>query len=295
MIEVRECPVCNNASFTALANCKDFTVSHETFSIVQCSICSLGITSPRPTNEELGLYYQSDEYISHSGKSAGGIGFIYKIARAIALDKKERLLKKFIAPGSLLDFGCGTGEFLKTAQQRGWKINGIEPSANARKKAEELTLNSIYESLEKFPATKVSAITAWHVLEHVPNLKETLKELSSLLLPQGVLILAVPNYQAPDSEKYKDLWAGYDVPRHLWHFSKTSMTKLLTENNFSLVDVIPMKLDAYYISLLSEKYKNGNKVTLQGLIKAFISGLTSNLKASKNNNYSSLIYIARTT
>lgn len=288
-----ECPVCNNSNYIAIAACRDYTVSHETFSIIQCSNCQLAATSPRPKNEDLDKYYQSDEYISHSGKSSSGIGVIYRIARKISLNKKEALLRKYQPTGSLLDFGCGTGDFLKTAQKNGWQINGVEPSTQARKKAVENTQVKVVESLDELASVKVSAVTAWHVIEHVPNLQETIKKLSSHLQPKGIIVIAVPNYQSPDGNKYKNYWAGYDVPRHLWHFSKQSMTKLLEDNNLKLIEIIPMKLDAYYISLLSEKYKNNNKVSMATLVKAFFSGLTSNLKASKNNNYSSLIYIAQ--
>lgn len=293
MTELTQCPVCSNSTFTVHANCKDYTVSHETFRIIQCNHCKLAGTSPRPTDDKLGAYYQSDEYISHSGNSSGGIGIIYKIARAYALKNKERLIRKYQQVESVLDFGCGTGDFLKTCKEKGWKISGVEPSEIARKKAEENTGIKIANSLQGVSTVKVSTITAWHVLEHVPDLHDTVKKLSSYLTINGHMIIAVPNYQSPDGQKYKDHWAGYDVPRHLWHFSQQSMTTLLEKNEFKVIDIVPMKLDAYYISLLSEKYLNNNHVNLLTLAKAFLSGLTSNIKASNNKNFSSLIYIAR--
>jgi 2-polyprenyl-3-methyl-5-hydroxy-6-metoxy-1,4-benzoquinol methylase len=293
MIEVTACPVCKNKNFTSLANCKDYTVSHETFNIIQCSNCKLAATSPRPENKELGKYYQSDEYISHSGKSSGGIGILYRIARRFSLINKETLVRKYASRKNLLDFGCGTGDFLETSKLKGWNTYGIEPSYDARKKAEKKIGSNVFASLDELQQFKFSAITAWHVLEHVENLDATLKKFKAILDSKGTIFIAVPNYQSPEAIKYKEYWAGYDVPRHLWHFSKESMEKLLLENEFILTEIHPMKLDAYYISLLSEKYKSNNKVTVGGLIRAFISGITSNLSANKNINYSSLIYIAR--
>jgi 2-polyprenyl-3-methyl-5-hydroxy-6-metoxy-1,4-benzoquinol methylase len=293
MIKVTACPVCKNTNFTNIASCTDYTVSHETFSIIQCTSCKLAATSPRPETKDLGKYYQSEEYISHSGKSSGGIGILYRIARRFSLNKKEALIRKYLTPSSLLDFGCGTGEFLETSKRKGWNTYGIEPSDKARRKALEKINNNIFKSLDDLPEIKVSAITAWHVLEHVDDLNETLQKFKKLLNEKGLVFIAVPNYQAPEAKKYKDYWAGYDVPRHLWHFSKESMQSLLKQNNFTPIEILPMKLDAYYISLLSEKYKSKNKLTLIGLVQAFVSGITSNLTASRNNNYSSLIYIAR--
>jgi 2-polyprenyl-3-methyl-5-hydroxy-6-metoxy-1,4-benzoquinol methylase len=293
MVEVTTCPACKNTNFTQLAVCKDYTVSHETFKIIQCSKCKLAATSPRPENKELGKYYQSDEYISHSGKSSGGIGTLYRLARKLSLNRKEALVRKYATKKTLLDFGCGTGDYLETSKLKGWNTYGVEPSYKARVKAQEKIGSNVFESFEKLPEIKLSAITAWHVLEHVEDLEITLHKFKSLLDEKGILFIAVPNYQSPEGTKYKDDWAAYDVPRHLWHFSKESMIKLLIQNQFTPIEILPMKLDAFYISLLSEKYKNKNKLSLLGLVRAFISGLTSNLTASRDNNYSSLIYIAR--
>lgn len=293
MFEVLECPICKGKTFLPNGDCVDYTVSHETFHIKQCQQCQLAITSPRPENDQLGSYYNSQEYISHSGKSSGGIGSIYKVARSFALNWKKNLIKQFKAGGTALDFGCGTGEFIHTLQNHGWSVQGVEPSETARRKASDLNGNIVKENLSQLEEKKFDVITAWHVLEHVPNLTETITQLKSLLSTKGVLLIAVPNYQSPDSHQYKNYWAGYDVPRHLWHFSKESMTQLLHSQGFRLQKVIPMKLDSYYISLLSEKYKNDNRLSLLTMFKAFTNGFISNLKARKKTNHSSLIYIAR--
>ncbi|HEU5292639.1 MAG TPA: class I SAM-dependent methyltransferase [Cyclobacteriaceae bacterium] len=259
----------------------------------QCPNCNLAITTPRPETENLGKYYQSDEYISHSGKSSGGVGLVYKLARSFSLKWKKNKVLRIQSNGSILDFGCGTGEFLNTMQQAGWSITGIEPSPDARLKAEILNSIKIHDSLQGLTDQKFDIITAWHVLEHVPDLVQTVQKLKSHLKKGGTIFIAVPNYQSPDAEIYKEHWAGFDVPRHLWHFSKKSMNTLLSSADLKLTDTIPMKLDAYYVSLLSEKYKNNNQVDISCLIKGFISGLKSNLLARRKINYSSLIYVAK--
>lgn len=291
MVNITECPVCKSQSLSPFRSCEDFTVSHETFTIKKCEECTLAITSPRPDTEKLAAYYQSQDYISHSGKTSGLLGPIYTLARKYALNWKARMLKNQAPFGSALDFGCGTGEFLATLKSKGWDVEGVEPSDLARAKAMKITGQEIHVSLTGIPGKQFDAITAWHVIEHVPDLSATLQHLKNLLKKDGIIFIAVPNYESADAEKYKDLWAGYDVPRHLWHFSKKSMTRLLESNGLKVSDIVPMKLDSYYVSMLSENYTNGNKTYLKNLVKGFVSGFKSNSKAG-SDNYSSLIYIA---
>jgi 2-polyprenyl-3-methyl-5-hydroxy-6-metoxy-1,4-benzoquinol methylase len=292
MVDIIECPVCKSRSIKPFRICKDFTVSHETFAVNRCDVCTLGITSPRPETENLGRYYQSEEYISHSGKSSGLMGPIYTTARKFALNWKTGIVKSQSKKGTALDFGCGTGEFLQTLKTRGWVIEGVEPSDLARKKAESLTNQKLHSSLSEISTKQFDSITAWHVVEHVPDLSSVIQQLAQLLKKDGTIFIAVPNYESPDAEKYNDLWAGYDVPRHLWHFSRKSMKQLLEAHGLNVIKIIPMKLDAYYVSMLSENYKNGTKGSVGNLIKGFFSGFKSNLEAGSNNN-SSLIYIAK--
>jgi 2-polyprenyl-3-methyl-5-hydroxy-6-metoxy-1,4-benzoquinol methylase len=291
MITILECPICKNQDLHLLSSCQDFTVSHETFDVRLCKNCNLGITTPRPDNEKLGNYYQSEQYVSHSGKTSGGIGTIYKIARNFTLNWKKAILEKQKKTGTLLDFGCGTGEFLNTMKLAGWTVSGVEPTALARTKSEQLTGQKIESELNT--TAKFDVVTAWHVIEHVPDFLETISKLKFLLKKGGIIFIAVPNFESPDAIKYKQNWAAFDVPRHLWHFSKSSMKKALHLNGLTIIGTVPMKLDAYYVSLLSEKYKNNNKLSIFTMFHALIAGITSNLKAGSKINHSSLIYIAK--
>ncbi len=291
MISIDVCPVCGGTQFTPSLTAFDFTVSHETFFIKSCNHCHMGITSPRPDNDTLHLYYQSENYISHSGRDSGLTGKMYRAARKYTLQWKKRIVEKYSNKGKLLDIGCGTGEFLKVMQINNWEVVGVEPSFVARKKAESLIQQKVLQSLEDVNVQSLNAITLWHVLEHVPDLVSTLQKIHQLLHPDGNLYIAVPNYQSPDAEHYKENWAGYDVPRHLWHFSKESMALLLKQNGFVLNSILPMKLDAYYISLMSEKNK-GKSSVLQ-FVQGFYQGLRSNMKGKQQTNHSSLIYIAQ--
>lgn len=292
MVDIVECPVCQSRTLTPHRLCKDFTVSHETFPVIVCAECSLGITTPRPDTEKLGDYYRSEEYISHSGKSSGLMGPLYKTARSFALNWKTRLIRTYQKNGSALDFGCGTGEFLSALKNQGWTIAGVEPSSLARTKAQNHTGEKIFTAVTEIPEQPFDVITAWHVIEHVPDLQQTIASLRQHLKKDGTIFIAVPNYESPDAQKYKDYWAAYDVPRHLWHFSKKSMTQLLQSNGLKVQEILPMKLDAFYVSMLSENYLNSNTASMSTMLRGFLSGMRSNMKAG-SDNFSSLIYIAR--
>ena len=264
---------------------KDFLVSGETFDLIYSKDLDLLKTFPVPNIEELPKYYESQDYISHTDEKRGFLSRLYQLVKKWSLQKKTNLIyNQNNGIGSLLDVGAGTGDFLKVAKKKGWEVYGTEPNPNASKLASEKGVK-LGTSLKDFAGKQFDVITLWHVLEHIPNLEETISELSSLVKPKGVLIIAVPNFKSFDAKYYGKYWAAYDVPRHLWHFSKEAMENLFAKN-FKLKKIEPMIFDSFYVSLLSEKYKTGNKISL----KAFYIGLKSNLKAKQSKEYSSHIY-----
>jgi 2-polyprenyl-3-methyl-5-hydroxy-6-metoxy-1,4-benzoquinol methylase len=296
MISIHSCPVCGGSQFTSLTSCIDNTVSHETFNIINCTRCDFTFTSPRPEDNQLGKYYQSEKYISHSNKAATLLDQIYLIARNFTLKWKVGLLRKYYPKQGelhILDYGCGTGEFLKACKDSGFKIAGVEPSENARTKSSNTNQIRIHESIDELDSNTFDIITMWHVLEHIPDFETIIQKLKSKLSNGGVLFIAVPNHKSFDGQLYKQFWAAFDVPRHLWHFSSDTMKKVLIQSNFSLIDICGMKLDAYYVSLLSEKYKSGNNDTIMGYVYAVVNGIRSNWKARKTGDYSSLIYVVK--
>lgn len=295
MREVLTCPICQSQKFQTVLTCKDFTVSGELFQIKECTECLLLATSPAPEIQDLPRYYQSDHYISHTSKATSLINQVYLQVRSYTLAWKERLIKQYIpsTKKSILDFGCGTGEFLQKCKSQGWLVDGVEPTASARSRAEINCQQTIAPSIEGVLHNNFEIITLWHVLEHIPDLNSTLQKLHDKLGPNGHLLIAIPNPSCWDSSHYKNIWAAYDVPRHLWHFRSQNLELLLRNCGFTLERRIPMKLDSYYVCMLSEKYKSNGNTTIAGIIKAIINATRSNLSARKNGEYSSTIYIAK--
>jgi 2-polyprenyl-3-methyl-5-hydroxy-6-metoxy-1,4-benzoquinol methylase len=293
MFKVNICPVCSNTTFLKLLDCEDYTVSHETFAITDCTECGFRVTNPRPEDSVISNYYKSNQYISHSGVADNIVDRIYLLARKFTLKQKLSLISKYkTPPGKILDYGCGTGEFLNTCKTASWKINGVEPSATAREKSATLNNVKIFQSVDEIH-DKYDIITLWHVLEHIPNLEYTLQKLSDAINDNGTLFIAVPNHKSYDAQYYQNFWAAYDVPRHLWHFDKSAMIKLLAKFSLHVKKIQPMKLDAFYVSMLSETYKQNGKKSFFTLLRAVINGIKSNTSARKTGNYSSLIYIVQ--
>lgn len=284
------CPICDGNDQQPHLSAKDNTVSKLTFQIVECTTCGFAFTNPRPADEDLGKYYESDEYISHSNTSKGIVSRLYQLVRKHTLKRKLRLVNSENNIGTLLDIGCGTGEFLNTVKQGGWKTIGIEPSASARKQCEDNYKLDVREEkdLNNLAPQSFDVITMWHVMEHVPYLCARVNKLKELLKADGVLIIAVPNRNSYDAKFYGEHWAAYDLPRHLWHFRPQDMRKLLEKVGFEVTKILPMKFDSYYVSILSEKYKTGGN----RLISAVWKGWLSNRKAGAEGS-SSLIYIIR--
>jgi len=293
LISISTCPICSGTQFIAHLSCTDHTTSQEYFSLKRCTKCQFVFTDPRPDDESLAKYYISDKYISHTGDNKTLINKIYLQARKITLVRKRKLVKKYSIKNKILDVGCGTGEFLNEMKSHGWKISGVEPSTSARESAEKKTGTKILKSLNDVSENNFSAITLWHVLEHLTDPNLALQTLHKLINETGTIFIAVPNLQSYDANYYKSFWAAYDVPRHFWHFDKKNMKILLEKNGLKLIKTLPMHFDSFYVALLSESYKNSKRSKLLQLFKAFIVGLKSNLKAKRTMEYSSLIYVVK--
>lgn len=286
---VEKCIICGGKKFDSFLTCRDNLVSKKDFELVKCDQCGFVFTNPRPDIGEISMYYESDEYLSHNSDKQSFISLVYNQVRSINIKRKLKLVKQCSKPyGSLLDYGCGVGEFLKSAIRSGWNGQGIEPSDNARAIAIKsgLTIGQPNE-LAKIQDNIIDTITLWHVIEHIHNLNDVLVDLKRVLKENGTFVVAVPNFNSWDAYKYQSKWAAYDVPRHLYHFSSDTVKMLFSNIGMRIVSIHPMKFDSYYVSLLSEGKSK------KRYIHALINGYVSNRKARKSNNYSSLIYVIK--
>ena len=289
MKKIIECPICNNTNFENHINSIDYSVSKEKFSIVKCVSCNFHFTNPRPTDSELGKYYISDHYISHNNTSKNLFEKTYQFIRNIAIKGKHKLVTSYFKTGTILDIGCGTGDFLNTFKIKNWETKGVEPSDIARKQAIENHNLDVDESTDlRDLKGEYNVITMWHVLEHVTELNQTVEQLNRLTTKNGKVIIAVPNHKSYDCSFYKKYWAAYDLPIHLHHFSKETINTLFEKHGFSLIKTKGMKFDSFYVSMLSEEHKSGKK----NFIKASCVGLISNLYGLfTKRGYSSHIYV----
>lgn len=292
---LKNCPICKGTTFSPWFSGTDYVVSRETFSIVSCETCGFKFTNPRPVEKEIGKYYESENYIYHSNKKKGLFLQVYHLVRNYAINKKVKLINSLTNSDNeryILDYGCGTGEFLNACKKNGWKTKGIEVSPIARKYGSDYFKLDIEDlpAISKIKDRSIDIITLWHVLEHVHRLKETILELRRILKPEGRILIAVPNCSSEDASYYGKYWAAYDLPRHLSHFTPEDIQNLFSSHDMKVEKMLPLFFDAFYVSMLSEKYKSGSMNYISGLFH----GLKSNLKAMNNKSrFSSLIYVCK--
>ena len=289
MIKLENCPNCGSTNLKLRLNCTDHTVSRETFGIFICDDCELMFTNPRPLDENLNSYYKSEKYISHTNSNRGLFNKAYQFVRKITIKNKVKLLGK--KKGKVLEIGSGTGELLNALKKCGWHCDGVEPDKDARELAEKNHNLKLHDSINKIKIgkDKYDRIMLWHVLEHISDINKTLSTIYECLNKDGLCIIAVPNYKSYDAKIYRNFWAAYDVPRHLFHFNKKSLISMMNKHSFEIEKIIPMKFDSFYVSLLSERIKNGK----DNYLKGFFNGLISNINGWFSNEYSSQIYVFR--
>ena len=287
------CPICNESKIDKVFNTYDFSLTKESFDILLCPKCSLQYTFPVPSKEHISVYYNFSEYISHTDTKKGLFNQVYHLVRKFTLTQKANFVQSFLPNklGKILEIGSGTGAFANTMKVKGWEVDALEPDESSRKIAFEnygLSIHPI-DHFFKLPQNNFDIITLWHVLEHVHDLNDYFVQFNSLLKNDGKLIIAVPNYTSFDATYYKHMWAAYDVPRHLYHFSPQSMKVLCEQHNMSIIKYKPMWFDSLYVALLTEKYI---KWGLFGSFRALIVGVVSNLVAVfDSKKSSSVIYV----
>lgn len=293
-LTINACPVCGCTHLKHVRTCTDFYASGEQFELVSCEGCGFIFTQGAPVESEIGKYYETPDYISHSDTRKGVVNSLYHVVRAYMLGRKARLVAKEAhrKTGRLLDIGTGTGYFADAMMQRGWEVDAIEKNAQARVFAKEHFDLDVKPdtALDALSSDSYDVVTLWHVMEHLEHLDAVWQRLSQLLTEKGVLIVAVPNCSSYDAERYGDYWAAYDVPRHLWHFTPVTMQQLASRHGFIMAERHPMPMDAFYVSMLSEKYRGSSFSFLKGMYAGTLAWFSA---LGHKERSSSMIYVFR--
>jgi len=293
-VTIKACPLCGGTQLEHTLTCVDHYASGEAFHLCRCSACGFLFTQDFPVEAEIGRYYETPDYISHSDTRKGLVNTLYHWVRTVMLGRKARLVmnEAHRRRGRLLDIGTGTGYFAHAMDERGWRVDAIEKNAQARAFAKEhfgleVLPDGAWASLQE---GAYDVITLWHVMEHLEHLNDTWERLYRLLSPKGVLIVAVPNCSSFDAHKYGGQWAAYDVPRHLWHFTPGTMQQFGAKHGFILAERHPMPFDAFYVSMLTEKYMHHNLPFVRGLLTGTLAWFSALVRKDRS---SSLIYVFR--
>jgi SAM-dependent methyltransferase len=294
MVHHNVCPLCSSEKIFLHFRCIDHFISKEVFELYKCPACDFEFTQDYPEETEIGRYYESDDYISHSDTSKGFSNKIYRLARNVMLHKKKGIIKNVtgLDKGSLLDIGSGTGHFAGKMEKAGWMVKGIEINEKAR----NFSLSRFGlevtgpEQISMLEANSFDCITLWHVLEHFHDPFKYSSDIIRLLKPGGLCLIALPNCSSYDAKYYGQYWAAYDVPRHLWHFNPSTFTIFSEKTGFVLENLRNLPPDVFYISILSERYRGSKLAFLKGMVTALPFAFLSVFRIRKS---SSVIYILR--
>lgn len=293
-LTIKACPLCGGTHLERALTCVDHYASGEMFHLCRCRDCGFLFTQDFPVEAEMGRYYETPDYISHTDTRRGLMNRVYHWVRSYMLGRKARLVSReaHLAEGRLLDIGTGTGYFADTMRRRGWQVEAVEKSGQARAFARErFGLDVKPESaLGELAPGSFDVITLWHVMEHLEPLNETWERLNRLLTERGVLIVAVPNCSSFDARRYGAYWAAYDVPRHLWHFTPGTIQQFASKHGFIMAERRPMPFDAFYVSMLTEKHMRRSCPFLRGMLTGILAWFSSLVKKERS---SSMIYVFR--
>lgn len=275
------CNVCNEDNTIQIFEARDMLLTHEKFNVVKCLNCGLVYISPRPMIDEI-LRYYTDEYEPHSSKENN--------MRNLSLNIYNKLfgypfleLEHFNF-GRILDVGCGSGKLLDMLNKRGLETFGTDISSNAIKSAREKGLNVFKGELHDidFHQEFFDIIIMRHSLEHMYDPKKEIEIAYNILKYDGILMIEVPNIDCLESKLFRKYWFQIDAPRHLYHFNKKTISRLLKDAHFDIVDItqlaIPFSTVSQSINYMTGfKFKKFFQMSLGNLLFYPISILEANI------------------
>lgn len=236
-MEKIKCVLCDLDECKVLFKSKDlyYHLSDYFFSLVQCNHCGLIYVNPRPSKEEINMFYPEHYFNSVLSPVTRVINIFFKYR-----SNRMQSVKIFKKQGRLLDLGCGGGDFLSEMKKSGFEVYGIDSSSHACKLAQEKigenVLNSTLEEYH-FPDNYFDVVTLWHVYEHLPNPNKVLEEIYRILKKDGILILEIPNINSLSFKLFRKYCFHLEIPRHLYHWSSKTIKEILNRNKFEVLKI----------------------------------------------------------
>ncbi|MDX2129976.1 MAG: class I SAM-dependent methyltransferase [Chloroherpetonaceae bacterium] len=314
ILESTPCPISGSLNNTPLFQVSDrFNISDgRTWQIVRNEDSGLVYLNPRPNLESIGKYYEVAEYdpfLTIKEDKSLQEKFYEWVRSKISLNWKASMVFKrsplFDASKeshfSFLDIGCATGDFAATFRKvaKSKKLSletfGIDVSHRAVQYARnQYEIEAYVGELATLNfTTPQDLITMWHSLEHIHHINQTLDKIKSILKKNGVLAVAMPNQASYDATLYQTHWVAYDAPRHLYHFSPKTFSKLLSRHRLGIIDMHGIPLDSFYNALLSEQLRakeEGMNAGVGGLIKSVMRGFRAAVEGVTPESASSVVY-----
>jgi 2-polyprenyl-3-methyl-5-hydroxy-6-metoxy-1,4-benzoquinol methylase len=293
--EDQKCSICGCDEYKFYLEVPNRFNLDERFNLVQCVKCGFVFLNPRPSEDEIGKYYEAEDYQPHQLERKTILEQLYNFIRTRNNRYKRKLIERFVEGKSVLDYGCGSGEFLLEMFNSGWQVSGVEPAQKPREFANEQNLN-VHNQIDQI-TDRFNVITLWHVLEHVYDLQKLIGQLKERLQKDGILVLALPNLKSYDAQKYNSSWVAYDAPRHVSHFCPGDIERLFTEFGFRIIAHKTLFVDTWFNVLFSwqleGKLKEKSNMIL-GFLKFKMVALISTLKETIDRfSSSSVIYILK--
>jgi 2-polyprenyl-3-methyl-5-hydroxy-6-metoxy-1,4-benzoquinol methylase len=211
------------------------------FTLRRCQECGLMYLSPRPTPESIKDYYPPEysahRWIAPEDESSALMAWM----RRRKLIKRRCMIERYSGfdGGRVLDVGCATGIFLHEMQLAGWQATGVEPNVEAAAYARQRFGLEVFEGMldgVPFPKASFDVVTFWDVLEHTYSAVDDLTKVARLIRPGGLLVITVPNWDSFDRKLLGRFWIGFDCPRHLYVFTRSTFKSLLSQTKFTVLD-----------------------------------------------------------
>ena len=250
-MEKINCIICGNNKTIPFIKLRDrLTQDQETFQLVKCE-CGFVFLSPRPDSDEISAYYQYSEYDPHTSGTNNSWNKIYQLVQRFTMQWKYHKITSFYQSGKLLDIGGGQGEFAAYMASRGWDVVCQDRLTDKLNMNTFQDIKSVVDLIEIEDEGCFDVITLWHSLEHIHDISKLYFQITRLLSPDGILLIAVPNLQAPERLSYGRNWAPFDAPRHLYHFHAGSLMALCNKYKFRVLRKFSLFQDTPYNILLS--------------------------------------------